>query len=256
MNTSAYLKSLGDEMLALKDRVRYLISDSHWQTDGEWKESVVRQMLRRSLPPSVLVSRGFVVAGHAVTSQIDILLHRVDSPVIYRDGELVFLTPDAVVAIIEVKSRVTRGAFVKAVKKIGDNIALVRESPKCRALAGLISFETSGLVTSCWMSEAAKDIPNSNFALNIAALGNDRFFRYWELTPEAPTRQYNSWHVYDLAGQSFGYFLHSVVEAANPESVRRNNSLWYPSTGKEGNRRSIVPANWAEPAPGIAGEPF
>ena len=253
MDVPAYLRSLGDEMLALRDRVRNLISAAHWQTDGEWKESVVRQMLRRSLPPTVQVSKGFVICDEVVSSQIDILVHRAESPVVYRDGDLVILTPDAVVAMLEVKTTVTKREFVGAVTKLGSDIALVRKSPNSRALAGLISFDVTGSVSSKWMSEAAADLPHSNFALNIAALGNDKFIRYWPLTPESPTRQYNCWHGYDVTSRSFGYFLHNVVEASNPESVRRNNSLWYPSGGKEGSRSWVVPATWAEAVRNAAG---
>ena len=49
MNVREYFQSLSQEIGALKHRVRHLIEDAHWQTDGEWKETVVRQVLRRHL---------------------------------------------------------------------------------------------------------------------------------------------------------------------------------------------------------------
>jgi hypothetical protein len=254
MNVPAYLKSLGDEMLSLKDRVRHIIDDHHWQTDGEWKESVVRQMLRRSLAPSAIVSRGFVVSANEVSSQIDIIVHRAESPVIYRDGELVFLTPDAVLALIEVKSKVSKGDFVAAAAKLATNIALVRKSPNFRALSGLIAFDVNGAVSRDWIAEATSCMPDSNSALTIASLGNDHFFRFWELTPESPHHTYSSWHGYALPYRSFGYFLHNVIEASNPESVARNSSIWYPDRGKEGHRFCVVPASWANQSDVVASQ--
>jgi hypothetical protein len=53
MNVRDYFESLGHELDALKHRVRYLIAETNWQTDGEWKESVLRQVLRRHRGPWV-----------------------------------------------------------------------------------------------------------------------------------------------------------------------------------------------------------
>src|SRR3990172_8423163 len=107
MRTEHYFRSLALEMDALKDRVRHLIESEHWQTDGEWKESVVRQMLRRHLPASVTVGRCFVVGASQASHQLDVLIYDSSKPVLFRDGDLAFVTPDAVVGVIEVKARAT-----------------------------------------------------------------------------------------------------------------------------------------------------
>jgi hypothetical protein len=82
MEIEKYLRSLTEETSALKNLVRYLIEDTHWQTDGEWKESVVRQILRRYLPASVTVCRGFVVTADRSSKQLDVLIcdSSADSP--------------------------------------------------------------------------------------------------------------------------------------------------------------------------------
>ena len=61
MNTTNYYKSLSAELESLKNRVRNFIHDSHWQTDGEWKESVLRSILLRNMPDTVKIGRGFIV---------------------------------------------------------------------------------------------------------------------------------------------------------------------------------------------------
>jgi len=76
MNTNDYLQSLGVEFEALKDRIRQIMDDPQWQTDGEWKESVLRHVLRRHLPATVLIGRGFVVSDQTTSSQIDCPLRR------------------------------------------------------------------------------------------------------------------------------------------------------------------------------------
>ena len=69
MDVRKYFLSLSQELEALKKRVRFLIADQHWQTDGEWKESVVRQVLRRHLPIDAVVGRGFIVSMSGYSSK-------------------------------------------------------------------------------------------------------------------------------------------------------------------------------------------
>src|SRR5688572_11633847 len=103
MDPAEYFESLTSEMGALKNRVRQMIGDAHWQTDGEWKETVLRNVLRRHVPNNVGVGRGFVISPIRPSAQIDILLYDTGKPVLYRDGDLVVVTADAVLGLIEVK---------------------------------------------------------------------------------------------------------------------------------------------------------
>jgi hypothetical protein len=59
----AFHRSLCDELKAIKDRVRNLIQ--HWPTDGAFKESALRSVLRRHLPESVYIGTGFVVTTNS-----------------------------------------------------------------------------------------------------------------------------------------------------------------------------------------------
>lgn len=88
MDTKNHFKSLSLELTALKDRVRNFIDDAHWQTDGEWKESVLRTVLNRNLPYNVEAVRGFVITSHGCSKQIDVLLYDKSKPVLFRDGDL------------------------------------------------------------------------------------------------------------------------------------------------------------------------
>lgn len=144
MDVQNYFESLGREVDSLKQRVRDLIADAHWQTDGEWKESVVRQVLRRPLPATAVVGRGFVVTGQCATHQLDVLVHDASKPLLFRDGDLVFVTPDAVLGVIEVKSRVTLSLFRESAQKLASDINLIRLHPNTRAFAALFAFDDDG----------------------------------------------------------------------------------------------------------------
>lgn len=94
MNIQEYFKSLTEELQSLKNRVRNFIDTNHWLTDGEWKESVIRYFLKRNLPGTVKVGRGFIIDCAKTSHQIDILIYDDSKPVLFRDGDLVFVTPE------------------------------------------------------------------------------------------------------------------------------------------------------------------
>lgn len=73
MNISEHYRSVSAELLSLKNRVRNYIEDSHWQTDGEWKESVLRSVLSRHIPETAKIGRGFVISQSYYYSDISIL---------------------------------------------------------------------------------------------------------------------------------------------------------------------------------------
>ena len=241
MDVELYLKSLGDEVMSLQQRVRYLLEDRHWQTDGEWKESVIRQVLRRYSPATARVSRGFVITHDWATTQIDVLIHDGSKPVVFQDGDLVFVTPDAVLGLIEIKSRVGASKFGKAVRKLSQNAAMVRRS-NSRAFAGLFAFD--GSLSNSWLDHVAAASPTWDHRLNFATVGRDGFIRYWDDDPEDPRRQYETWHAYNLPGLAIGYFVHNVVDAISPDSVFRNNEVWFPESGKESERLGVRVGPW------------
>jgi hypothetical protein len=243
----------------LKDRVREL--KRNWQADGEWKESVLRTILRRHLPTDVSVGRGFVVAGGGRESgQIDILIHRNSRPVLFRDGDLVIVTPDAVCGIIEVKTEVDVSGFHIAAAKLADHIEIVRAHSHGRkvdtvnAFAALFAYECAGTQASS-LGDVLVDVATSyERRINFAAVGPDKFLRYWEDRPEHilsatskyRTGEHRSWHGYDLPSMSAGYFIHNVVEAICPDSVLPNSELWFPIDSKERSLTFEVKAQWPD----------
>lgn len=94
-NFLAYQESLLEELRSTQDKVRHLIGSRHWQTDGEHKEASLRSVFRSRLPETVRIGRGFVCypAERDSSGQLDILITSKYQPTLYRDGELMFVTP-------------------------------------------------------------------------------------------------------------------------------------------------------------------
>jgi len=122
-----YFQSLTERIDALKNRVRHFIGDAHWLKDGEWKESVIRSILRRHLPITVGVGTGFIAChGGRVSTQNDILLYDRTKPILFQDGDFVIVTPRLVLGLIEVKTKVENSGtgFSGSAEKLADNVEL------------------------------------------------------------------------------------------------------------------------------------
>jgi hypothetical protein len=171
MRVGDYFQSLAGEVDALCNRVRYLIEDHHWQTDGEWKESVVRQILRRHLPSSAVVGRGFVVASAGVSHQIDVFVTDANKPVLFKDGDFTIVTPDAVIGILEVKTRVDSSILRTVARKLGATMLLIRGHPNPRAFAGVFAFEDGGSTPNAYLNALSNDCHCWDGRINLYRTG-------------------------------------------------------------------------------------
>ena len=105
-NFLEHARELAQEIEAAKNRVRNL--SRHWATDGAHKESYLRDVLNARLPARYRAASGFIVTSETQSSQIDILVVDTERPTVGRDAAgNIFVTPDAVSAVIEVKTRLT-----------------------------------------------------------------------------------------------------------------------------------------------------
>ena len=145
----AYLGSVAAEVEARVNRVRHLIGGKHWLSVGAYHESLVRDLLREHIPGRFAVSTGFVRWHDTIISQqLDVIIwDRSRIAPLLEDGEFVIVPPDAVVAVFEVKTTLTRKEFRKALdllhpepwraySNLLDRLGAVGRSP----VRGIIAF--------------------------------------------------------------------------------------------------------------------
>lgn len=236
MDIEGYFRSISAECEALKNRVRLFIDDQHWLTDGEWKESVLRSLIRRSVPSNIAVGRGFVVGRNVTSSQIDLLLYDNTLPVLYRDGDLAFITPTACRAIIEVKSKVRPSTIGEIARKLGDNAQLVAEAaPGSVAFVGAFAFEAAEGDPDRYLREL-HDAAGGRQAriVDHLCLGQSRFLKFWPFEPEGLRQRHNhmAWHAYRLEEMAAGYFVHNLLLSLNGETTQEA-AHWFPERNKE-----------------------
>lgn len=234
MNTAEYFQTLSQELRSLQNRVRNFIGGSHWLTDGEWKESVLRSMLRRHLPKSVEIGRGFIVSSAGNSQQIDILIYSADVPVLFRDGDLVFVTPDAVLGLIEVKTKIrTKNQFLKATRQLIKNAKWASRNTCSEKFFGIFAYDSEVVLSEALKILAASANGNPKLVIDLICLGDRDFIRWSKIDRNNIQSQHGVWRSYHrLEGKAFGYFLHNAIQFLSPKSVLQNIDVWFPTEGK------------------------
>ncbi|GAB7229395.1 hypothetical protein VrSk94_30850 [Vibrio rotiferianus] len=238
MNTAEYFRSISLELKSLENRIRHLIHSSHWPTDGEWKESILRQVILRSCPKNISVGRGFIITEGGNSGQIDILLYDNTQPVIYRESDLVFIQPSACRGIIEVKSTYDANTYREACESVSSAAKLVRDSePDIDIFVGVFIYEMPMEQSRIALNvlKELSDISHRN-TINHVCLGESKFIKFWESCPVSGESNYDSWHLYTLDDMSFGYFIHNLMSIITGRRLVRNELIWFPVDGKEHNR--------------------
>lgn len=240
MDIRTYFHDLTRESQALKNRVRNLMDNPHWLSDGEWKESVVRSMIRRIIGHNIAVGRGFVVSDNMETSQIDVLLYDASHPVLHRDGDFVFITPAACRGIIEVKTQLEHAKFAKAVKKLAEDAELIRNAGgRDLNFVGLFAFDSNNqnddgrraLSTLATVADGERAR-----VIDHVVLGPSTFLRFWDEDEDQEPGQH--WSLYRLEGMSPGYFLHNLVLRLSVPYAD-GHELWFPRDSKRPHRLDV-----------------
>lgn len=258
-NIQEYHKSIGAELQVLKDRVRSLIGDAHWLSDGEHKEAVLRRVISNNAPSIFRIGSGFIsypedlsgFTNNDTSSQVDILISDNRKPTLFREGGIVIVTPDVVRAIIEVKTKVTIGELEEKLRKIGEEKQKIAES-----LSGNIEDAVPNIETALFCFEEPDSMPSDqeilkrlqsasngqeSRAVDMVVYGPNKFFRFWERGDQIES-MFNGpcWHAYNLEGLAAAYFLGNIVHRLSPINPRIEGNWFSIENGKEFYRTHAI----------------
>jgi hypothetical protein len=121
------LASWAAEIANSSNRVRNLIGDAHWLTDGTHKENLIREFIRPRLPPGIQGTHGFLLSPSAelhCSPEIDVLIRDCSSSCAYFDeGGITICDAIAALAYWQVKSQFSASSLSDAL----DHVRLVQQ---------------------------------------------------------------------------------------------------------------------------------
>ena len=204
-----YQKSISDELISIKDRVRNFIDNNHWGEDGRYKEIILSHVLRKHLPKSVSVGTGFIVNDNDdITGQIDIIIYRNDIPLLFKQDDFIIAPTECVLGIIEVKSRANTHVceeVIRTAKRNGEIIGRTVFNGLFAFEDGRTNFDNQDLINL--FRDAAAG------SLNHACIGKNKFIKFWNQRMLGSNLHPNPYYaVYNIDDLAFGYFISNLVE--------------------------------------------
>lgn len=128
-DASAFLESWADELMSRSNRVRNLIGDAHWLSDGAHKEALLRDFIQRHSPRHLAVSNGFIRSSSnrgGCSPEVDILVAdaSVHAP-LFAESDLYIAPPISVAAHMQVKTSYAKSELVSALQNVHDSQAII-----------------------------------------------------------------------------------------------------------------------------------
>jgi hypothetical protein len=152
-NPNEFLMSLNSELQSQASRVRNLIGNAHWLSDGEHKESIVRHLVERYIPDGFEVTSGFAidVENPDLTSkQLDVVVVdcRFEPPLFRRDTFAVCFV-STLVSVISIKSKFTKKSFVDSLDNL-ISVASLQDSRREKASLLSLFFDDEISPLECY----------------------------------------------------------------------------------------------------------
>lgn len=248
----AFHKSIAYELDVVRNRVRNLIGSKHWVKEGEYKEAILKNVIKRFLPKNYSIGTGFVIANYGdnsyLTTQIDIIIYDNSYPTLFQEGDFVIVQSQAVRAIVEVKSRInTTTEFGRIVRKIINNAKVIRESQGTifeinpqgipeekpqELFVGLFSYEA--INTCSKLYDTLRDIfikerdrvrtqPFERYIVNNIALSKDTLITFTKYT-----EQDKRLTLYNMQGLSYPSFIIGILRSLSFLQLYMGSGVWYP----------------------------
>jgi hypothetical protein len=235
-NLLEFQRSITNELLAVKDRVTNLIDHAHNGETGNYREAILKTILRKYLPKNISVGTGFILGGEGElkSKQLDIIIYDNTIPVLFSDGDFIITTMQNVRGIIEVKSRIDSYVNLKDAILQFDNSLLpfherLLNTDLPKIFTGILSYEV-GAGFNIESNHIDDHLRNSRRIVNHISLNKDLFIRKWrnqdaiELGPPAIDCNTDFYNVYKINNLSFSYFISNLIHIV---SGGLNDRYWF-----------------------------
>jgi len=126
-----YLKSWAEELTSQASRIRQLIGDKHWPSDGRHKELILATFLKRYLPTYLVLGTGFITSqrtNETCSREIDIIINDPSiEPAWLHESGIVITPPAPVLAQLQVKSEFSAKTVSDILEGFGSSASMFSE---------------------------------------------------------------------------------------------------------------------------------
>ena len=176
LNDKAFLESWSAQFQSQADIVRNLIGDTHWLSDGHHRESILRDFIEVFLPTNVAISSGFVKppnSRYRCSNEIDILVSDVQSRVhYYNQNGFRIIPPEALVALIEVKSTHSKKKLKEALQNTCSAQLIFQEFANVRTVwSGIAFFDSVARTKPKTIANRVEELINNCLVPQIIEFG-------------------------------------------------------------------------------------
>ena len=239
-NLPEFQKSIGNELLTIRNRVRNLIGSAHRGEEGRYKESVLKKMIREYLPHNLSIGSWFIVSKNGeqshISKQIDIIIYDNRYPVVFRDEDFVIITQDMVKAIIEVKSKIYPSGndslrdVVNNLERL-ENFEILQDEIRENSVFSWIFAYEKGMQVNRLTDQNKYTWVKLKY-VNHISLWNDVFFKSWINNKHGrPSPHQNSnvdwdhpfFNIYNIEEYSFGYFLSNLLHIVSSPNLEERS---------------------------------
>lgn len=245
-----FQKSINKEFILVKDRVKNLIDieTNHPAEDGNYREIILRNIIKRFLPNNLSVGTGFVISNKDSqikrTTQIDIIVYDNTYPLLFKEGDFIITTPENVKAIIEVKTTITNSrkkpdGICQVIQKSKANYEIIKLISK-KLFNGIFAYQYNDNITTQLVE---KSLVDSEGKVNHISLGDNKFIKYWENETNTIINDNcesdNFFNIYNLHELSFAYFISNLIDWVVEENTYERKWFMFPipdENGKESSR--------------------
>jgi hypothetical protein len=182
---------------------------------------------------STLVGRGFIVGRQHSSTQIDLLILKQDKPTLFRDGDLVIVTPDVPGAIAEVKTSLEGpGAWYEAATKLAKHADACKRIAENEPWLGIFAYEGADSQADNILNALCQVYNETGIAINCVSCGYNLFCRFWPIDESEPgdsaadaNREY--WRAYALNHLSPSYFISNLIDAICNVDRQETDYVWF-----------------------------
>ena len=250
-NPEEFQKSINSELSIIKNRVENLINIrvNHHGEDGNYREAILRNVIKRFLPSNISIGTGFIISNKnneiKRTTQIDIILYDNTHPLLFKEGDFIIATPKSIKAIIEVKTTILNTNLDEYVQKAKENYDIIIDSNN-ELFNGIFAYNyNDGDIVDNRNEELSPSIKSALTAtkgkVNHISLGKNIFLKYWNnetrTSINSDCQNNNFFNIYNIADLSFSYFISNLIEYVVDKDLGEQTWFMYPkANGKEQSR--------------------